>query len=326
MSRRPLPRWADADQIDRAVADVVIAVAAEILRREFPVARHAPFLDAAQDFGCRPRCRPSRRAEVEIARNVAEIFGKGRRRRVPGGPHRALVAAQLRHLDEAPLRPVELRMVGLAEIRHADQPAVGAVAPAVIGAGEDGRVALVVAAHLHAAMAAGIEEHMDLAGPVAAQDHRFLAHARDEVVAGVRDLALVADKQPSAGEDALQLLAVDLLVDEDLAADLPLRRSTRPGRYPVCRHLRLLPSGRHRHTRLGLLPEFTLWIPACAGKTESRYLSTHPQKKNVRFLVSNTFWSRMILRARCCQSPSTRRSRSSRLPTRMSVSVSTRLR
>ena len=51
----------DADQIDRAVADVVVAVAAEILGREFPVAGHAPFLDAAQDLGCRPRCRPSRR-------------------------------------------------------------------------------------------------------------------------------------------------------------------------------------------------------------------------------------------------------------------------
>src|SRR5260221_13873265 len=41
----------NADQIHRAVADIVIAVAAEILRREFPVARDAPFLDAAQYLG-----------------------------------------------------------------------------------------------------------------------------------------------------------------------------------------------------------------------------------------------------------------------------------
>ena len=47
---------------------------------------------------------------------------------------------------------------------------------------------------------------MDRAGAVAAQDHRLLAHARDEEVAGVGDLAFVPDEQPGAGEDALLLL------------------------------------------------------------------------------------------------------------------------
>src|SRR5262245_31137929 len=112
-------------------------------------------------------------------------------------------------------------MVGLAEVRHADQSPVGAVAPAVIGAGEDGRRPFVVAAHLHAAMAAGIEEDVDAAGPVAAQDHRLLAHRRHEIVARLGDLAFVPDMQPGAREDALLLLGVDVLVDEDLAADLP---------------------------------------------------------------------------------------------------------
>ena len=65
---------------------------------------------------------------------------------------------------------------------------------------------------------------MDLAGPVAAQDHRFLAHARDEEIAGVRDLAFVTDEQPGAGEQPLLLLAVDCLVDENLAADLAPRQ------------------------------------------------------------------------------------------------------
>src|SRR5438477_582537 len=82
-----------------------------------------------------------------------------------------------------------------------DGPSVGAVAPAVIGAGEDRGVALVVAAHLHAAVAARIEERMNFAGAVAAQDHRFLAHPRHEIVAGIGDLAVMAEKQPGAGED-----------------------------------------------------------------------------------------------------------------------------
>ena len=97
-------------------------------------------------------------------------------------------------------------MIGLAEVRHADQFAVGAVAPPVIGAGEDRRVALVVAAHLHAAMAARIEKDMDLAGAVAAQDHRFLAHPRNKEIAGVGDLAFMPDKQPGPGEQPLQFL------------------------------------------------------------------------------------------------------------------------
>ena len=71
---------------------------------------------------------------------------------------------------------------------------------------------------------------MDLAGAVAAQDDRLLAHAGDEEIAGVRDLAFVPDKQPGAGEQPLLLLRVDLVVDKDLAADLPVPRSTRPGR------------------------------------------------------------------------------------------------
>ena len=61
---------------------------------------------------------------------------------------------------------------------------------------------------------------MDLAGAVAAQDHRLLAHAGDKEIAGVGDLALMADKQPGAGEQPLLLLRIDLVIDKDLAADL----------------------------------------------------------------------------------------------------------
>ena len=62
---------------------------------------------------------------------------------------------------------------------------------------------------------------MHLAGAVTAEDHRLLTHPGRGVVAGVRDLALVSDKEPGAGEDPFLLLGVDLLVDKDLAADLP---------------------------------------------------------------------------------------------------------
>jgi len=67
------------------------------------------------------------------------------------------------------------------------------------------------------------------AGAVAAQDHRFLAHPRNEEIAGVGDLALMPDKEPRAGKDALLLLRVDLVVDENLAADLPGRKIDETG-------------------------------------------------------------------------------------------------
>src|SRR5882724_9671297 len=103
-------------------------------------------------------------------------------------------------------------MVGLAEKRHADEAAVGAIAPAVVRAGEDRGVAFVVAAHLHAAVTAGIKEDVHLASAVAAHDDRLLAHARGGEIAGVGDLALMPDKQPRPGKDLLLLLGVDLLV------------------------------------------------------------------------------------------------------------------
>src|SRR5208282_1444576 len=150
------------------MADIVVAVAAEVFGREFPIARDPPLLDSAEDFGAAFATVPAVQSQIEIANKVAEIFEKGRRLGVPAGPYCALVAAQLRDLDQPPLRFVELLVIGLAEIGHADQSAVGAIAPAMIRTSEDRRIAFVIAAHLHAAVAAGIQEHVDLAGAVAA--------------------------------------------------------------------------------------------------------------------------------------------------------------
>jgi hypothetical protein len=89
----------------------------------------------------------------------------------------------------------------------------------VIRAEELGGVALVVAAHLHAAVPARVQEHVEARGTVAAEDDRLLAHGRDHEVARARHLALVPDEEPRAREDLLLLAPVDLLIDEDLAAD-----------------------------------------------------------------------------------------------------------
>ena len=154
---------ADADHVHRAVAHAVIAVAGEVLGRELPVAGDQPLVDAADHLGAALAPVPRVEQQVEVELVAADVVEEGRRRRVPRRPDRALVVLHLGDLDEAPPAPVELRAVGVLRERHADQRAVGAVAPAVVGAQELDGVALVVAADLHAAVAARVEEDVDLA-------------------------------------------------------------------------------------------------------------------------------------------------------------------
>src|SRR5262249_58577269 len=211
----------DAHHVDRAMAHAVIAIAREVLRGKLPVARDQPLVDAADRLGATLASVPAVEQEIEIELVAADVGQERRRRAVPGRPDRALVVGALGDLDESPSRAVELLAVCVFRERHADQGAVGAVAPAVVRALELDRVALVVPAHLHAAMPARVEEDANAPRAIAAEDDRLLAHRRGEIVAGLRDLALVTEEEPGAGEDALELLAVDLVADEDLAADHP---------------------------------------------------------------------------------------------------------
>src|SRR5207253_8989823 len=78
---------------------------------------------------------------------------------------------------------------------------------------------LVVAAHVHAAMADRIQKDMHLAAPVAAEDARLLPHTGSGEIARVGDLALVTDEQPGPCEEPLQFRVIDRVADEDLAAE-----------------------------------------------------------------------------------------------------------
>ena len=195
----------------------VVGVAAEILGRELPVARHDPFM-GRDDLD--PALAPVDKG-VEIPRHLAEIIAQRRRLGIEGGEPQPLVIVELRHRREAPAVAVELVMIGLLQIRHAGQPAVIAVGPAVIGAGEARGVAAVGAAQPVAAMPADIEKGVHLAAGVAHDQHRVLAHVGGEEIAGPRDLAVVAQEQPAARENLPQLLLVNLRLDEDPPADQP---------------------------------------------------------------------------------------------------------
>src|SRR5262245_10197573 len=103
------------------MADVMVAVAAKILCREFPVAGNEPLLDPTQHLGTPLTPIPGVQRQVQVAREVPQVFLQWRRRRIPGGPERPLVVCYLRHLHQAPFGLVELTMVRLSEKWYAHQ-------------------------------------------------------------------------------------------------------------------------------------------------------------------------------------------------------------
>jgi len=89
----------------------------------------------------------------------------------------------------------------------------------MIGTDEGRGIADIGPAQPVAAVAADVEKGADLPRAVPHHQDRVLAHVGTEEVAGVGDLALVAQKQPATGEDPLQLLRIDLRFDKDTSTD-----------------------------------------------------------------------------------------------------------
>src|SRR6516225_3793126 len=77
----------------------MVAVAAEILGGEFPVARHDPFVHAANDFDAP---LPAVKEHIQIPGHLAQIFEQGRRLGIEGRKEEALVIIQLRDWCESP--------------------------------------------------------------------------------------------------------------------------------------------------------------------------------------------------------------------------------
>ena len=214
----------------------VVGIPGEVLGGELPVARHPPLDHPAQHLRSALAAVPRVQQRIEVQAHTAEVFVERRRGRVPGGPDGSLVDFHLRHVDQPPLRFVQLFAVARAVLgnavevaRRLHQAAVRGVAPAVIGAGEHRGVALIVAADLHPPVPAGVQQHVDPVLRIPGDDDRFVPHAGEKEIAGLGDLALMAHQEPRAREDLLQLGSVDVLVDEDLAADsAPVQIDPRP--------------------------------------------------------------------------------------------------
>src|SRR5687768_5228337 len=89
----------------------------------------------------------------------------------------------------------------------------------MIGARERAAVAGASAAEPRSTVATDVQERMHAAVAVAHHQDGVFTHVRGEEVTRVRNLAFVAEKQPDAREDPLQLRLVDVRINEDAATD-----------------------------------------------------------------------------------------------------------
>src|SRR5262249_56568912 len=107
----------------------------------------------------------------------------------------------------------------------ADEAAVVAVGAGVVGGLEAAAIAVALGADDGGAVAAGVEQSVEFAGLVAADDDGAAGDLAGAEIAGLPQLRGVADIDPGAAEDLRHLLAQDLLRHQHLAVEqegLPL--------------------------------------------------------------------------------------------------------
>ncbi|MCY1429452.1 hypothetical protein D9M71_453700 [compost metagenome] len=109
------------------------------------------------------------------------------------------------------------RVAGVRRVLDLEQLAGVVERPAVKGAGVGGAVAALVPAEHRTAVAAGIEEGIELTVLVARDENRLAPHGQGEEVILLGDLAFVGQVDPVALEDMFHLQVKQAWVGEHLA-------------------------------------------------------------------------------------------------------------
>jgi hypothetical protein len=194
----------------------MITVAGKVLSRELPVARHDPFMDAADDLDTALATVEKR---IEIPGHLTKILAQRRHERIGGGEPETFVVGDLRDRNQAPLFAVQFAMIGFSEVWHPGQAAVIGICPAVIGTDEARGVAIPGAAETVAPMAADIQERTHGSCTVTQNQHRVFTHGGGEKSPRSWDLTVMTQKQPATCEDGLQFLLVNIRIVKDTPAD-----------------------------------------------------------------------------------------------------------
>src|SRR6202035_5030850 len=193
--------------------------------------------------------------------------------------------------------------------RHGAQLSGVEIAPAVIGAGEDARRALVLAAERGAAVGAAVEQRANLSARIPQQDDRAQAQPHRDVVVVLRDLALVPEIDPDRAEDVGHLgledrgigvdQAVDAVLPDKLVPVVEVARDARwfepvqHGVIPSCRSLTESPMGAKLRSSLpGLTPQVGLARLAALNDAELGQARVPMQSINLRKNLSRRRWMR----------------------------------
>ena len=202
----------------RAVREHDVIAVAGIVVGELPVALvFEPVGLADRDLALGLAVEPF----VDRLGDGAEIIEQRRRIGIERREDEAAIAVDARHLRDVEFRVLEIAGIAVGP-RHRAQLAGVEIAPAVIGAGEDARRALLLAAERGAAVGAAVEQRADFALRVAQQDDRAQAEPRGDEVVVLGDLALVAEIDPDRAEDVGHLGREDRRVGVDQAMDAVL--------------------------------------------------------------------------------------------------------
>src|SRR5262249_12479861 len=200
----------------RVRRDQVIVVDA-VLDQELPVRLDVVLLHARDDLHAAGRRLVDPQTDVLLG--AREITEQVDRVAIEVEEPEVAVTFEPRHRDEAHLRLVEARRIGLLA-RHVAQRTVQLIGPAVIHAVEIARIAFALAAHHGAAVAARVDQAADRAVAVAAEDDRPAGRPAGAEIARVLELRRMADIDPATVEQRALLALEDVTRHEHLALDL----------------------------------------------------------------------------------------------------------
>ena len=190
----------------------MVAIAADILNRQLPVAAQLHLLGFAEKRSSAwHRIQP----DIEEEFCIAKIILERGRIWIEAAEDQALVFGNMGYLNQAQLAAVQFAKIGLVFQRNPRERPVWRERPPMIIAGTGLGIATIGAANAVPAVGAAVEECFDRSVFLADDDDVVLAHEGAEIVTSFGDLAGVNEEQPAATENALKLLFVELLARVD---------------------------------------------------------------------------------------------------------------
>ncbi len=191
---------------ERRMRELDVITVAVVLGQHFPVGLEPVFQPAGGQLQLAFRRQIG--AAVQQFRGPTQMLGQRHARVVQAGEHEAAIHLHLGGRHHAMRRLLEVGAVAI-RLRRIQKTAIQVVHPAVIRTCKHFVVAGVACADLVATVGAAVANDVHAPVLAARHDDRLLADLPGDVVAGIGNLAVVADEHPAVVEDLFHLLVED---------------------------------------------------------------------------------------------------------------------